>query len=96
MKIKIEHQRLEVQLGDRSYEISIGFGCRNSLNEHKTKLQQDGRRIIALVDNGLFDANPSFISEFVCDLPHLKIPSGEASKSSEWLCRGWDFFASIK
>lgn len=96
MKIKIEHQRLEVELGDRSYEISIGFGCRNTLTEHKANLQQDGRKIVALVDNGLSEANPSFINEFVCDLPHLKIPSGEESKSSEWLCRGWDFLASNK
>ena len=91
-----EHQRLEVELGDRSYSITIGRNLCMSLCESKDKLIAAGRKVIALVDQGLAETNASLVKEFLSDIPYLKIPSGERSKSVEWLSKGWDFLSSHK
>ena len=91
-----EHQRLEVELGDRSYSITIGRNLCMSLCESKDKLIAEGRKVIALVDQGLAETNTALVKEFLSDIPYFEIQSGERSKSVEWLSKGWDFLASHK
>ena len=91
-----EHHTLSVELGARSYPILISSGCIDKLSEKKIDLQKDGRKTVALVDENLISSNPSLLEPFLSDIPFLKVPSGENSKSSKWLCEGWDFLASNK
>ena len=91
-----EHQQLEVELGDRSYPITIGRNLRMSLCESRDRFITEGRKVVALVDQGLAETNTSQIKEFLSEIPYLEIPSGERSKSVEWLSNGWDFLASHK
>ncbi len=94
MQATIEIKRLEVELGERSYPISVGSGFSGMLTELKERFNQEGRKIAALVDEGLAIASPTFLGEILSDVPTLKIPSGEGSKSIEWLNKGWNFLAS--
>ena len=91
-----ENQQLEVELGDRSYSITIGRNLRISLCESRDRFITEGRKVVALVDQGLAEKNTSQIKEFLSDIPYFEIPSGERSKSVEWLSNGWDFLASHK
>ena len=58
-------------------------------------ISKDGRKIVALVDENLISSNPSLLEPFLSDIP-FKSSLGKNSKSSKWLCEGWDFLASNK
>ena len=96
METRVKLNQLEVELGHRSYPILIGPGASEDLAHLKAKFLDDGRKIAALVDGGLLNANPSFLSNFLSDIPYLVIPSGEGSKCVESLDKGWSFLASQK
>lgn len=91
-----EKQMLKVELGDRSYPIEIGKGYIDSLIAFKNKLIEGRRRVAVVIDAGLAESHPTTIGKFSHDIPTLKIPSGEDSKSVKWLAKGWEFLASNK
>ena len=91
-----EKQMLKVRLGDRSYPIEIGKGYIDSLIALKNKLIEGRRSVAVVVDAGLAESHPITIGKFSHDIPTLKIPSGEDSKSVKWLAKGWEFLASNK
>ena len=72
MDTRVKLNQLEVELGHRSYPILIGPGASEDLAHLKVKFLDDGRKIAALVDGGLLDANPSFLSNFLSDIPYLQ------------------------
>ena len=92
----MENRELEVDLGERSYPIYIGKNQYQRLLGLREEFRLDCRKMVALVDEGLLAAQASFLTEFLKNVPHLKIPSGESSKSIEWLNKSWDFLASEK
>ena len=94
METSTDIKRLKVKLGERTYPILIGSGLSAMLIELKDKLHQEDRKIAALVDEGLAISSPAFLDEILFDVPTLKIPSGEGSKSIEWLNKSWNFLAS--
>ena len=93
---KARCKELEVELGDRSYSILIGSGLSAELTDLKEQFLEERRKVVAVVDEGLVQAKHSFLDNFLSDIPHLLIPSGEDSKCVEWLNKGWDFLASNK
>lgn len=96
MGFAAQYKQLEVELGKKSYPIKIGSGVSIHLNQLKDQLIAERRKIAALVDNGLANANHSFLNNFLSDVPFLNVPAGEDSKCVEWLNKGWDFLASNK
>jgi 3-dehydroquinate synthase len=92
----MENRQLDVDLGERSYPIYIGENQQHRLLHVKEELISECRKVVVLIDQGLLDAHPSFTDEFLRGVPYLKIPSGESSKSIEWLKKSWDFLASEK
>ena len=94
METSTDIKRLKVELGKRSYPISIGSGQSAMLIELKERFHQEDRKIAALVDEGLAISSPDFLNEILSDVPTLKIPSGERSKSIELLNKSWNFLAS--
>ena len=96
MQSLVESQCLKVELGDRSYVVTIGTNLSKQISEIKHSLIGEGRKVVALVDQGLAEANVLFIDEFLSEIAYLEIPSGEPSKSLEWLSKGWNFLASNK
>ena len=96
MGFAAQYKQLEVELGKKSYPIKIGSGVSIHLNQLKDQLIAERRKIAALVDNGLANANHAFLNNFLSDVPFLNVPAGEDSKCVEWLNKGWDFLASNK
>lgn len=92
----METYELAVDLGDRSYPIHIGRNQHNRLDELCGQLMSENKKVTALVDQGLTQANPSFMNKFLAGTSYLAIPSGETSKSIHWLSQAWDFLASQK
>lgn len=89
-------KELTVNLGDRSYPIRIGRAFGNEIAEYASSLDRNGRHGAVLVDENLLKSQPSFCQKLIAQFPHLVIPSGETSKSSEQLIRAWDFLADAK
>ncbi len=96
MGFAAQYIELEVELGKKSYPIKIGSGVSVHLNQLKDQLIAERRKIAAVVDAGLANANHAFVNKFLSDIPCLKVPAGEDSKCVEWLKKGWDFLASNK
>lgn len=92
----METYELVVDLGDRSYPIHIGRNQHNRLAELCGQLISENKKVTALVDQGLTQANPAFMDKFLAGTSYLAIPSGEMSKSVNWLSQAWDFLASEK
>ena len=96
MQSKVGSQCLEVDLGDRSYDILIGENLSKEISEMKDSLISEGRKVVALVDRGFAEANVLFVDQLLSKIAYLEVPSGESSKSVDWLSKGWDFLASNK
>ena len=69
MQATTEIKRLEVELGERSYPISVGSGFSGMLTELKERFHHEGRKIAALVDEGLAIASPTFLDEILLCQP---------------------------
>ena len=80
MGFAAQYKQLEVELGKKSYPIKIGSGVSIHLNQLKDQLIAERRKIAALVDNGLANANHAFLNNFLSDVPFLNVPAGEDSK----------------
>ena len=91
-----ESLKLKVNLGDRTYPISIGFYQEQNLMAFSEMLASDGRKQVAVVDQRLIEQNPSFMQGFLQSLPMIEIPSGENSKSVVCLEKIWNFLAAEK
>jgi len=91
-----ETRKLEVKLGERTYPIIIGSGLSNSLLEERAKFLKQGRKVVAVFDEGLEQANPEFCDEFREGTPVFSTPSGESTKSVDFLSGLWDFLAEQK
>ncbi len=87
---------LQVDLGARSYPIHIGRDLELELLEMKEGLLDRGRKVVAVFDQGLMDANPRFCEKFRADVPVFRAPSGEETKSVQRLAELWDFLSAGK
>ena len=96
MMKETESLELTVNLGNRSYPISIGSQQEQNLLAFSAMLADEGRKHVAVVDQGLLEKNPSFMQGFLKSLPVIEIPSGETSKSVVYLERIWKFLAAEK
>jgi 3-dehydroquinate synthase len=91
-----EQRTLTVELGERSYPILIGSNLESSLLELKKRHLEEGRKIVAVVDEGLKAQNSGFCGRFMADLPVFATPSGEDTKSVKYLSGIWDFLSEQK
>jgi len=86
-----ESLELTVNLGNRSYPISIDLQQEQNLLAVSAMLSDEGRKHVAVIDQGLLEKNPSFMQGFLKSLPVIEIPSGETSKSVVYLEKIWNF-----
>ena len=91
-----ESLELTVNLGNRSYPISIDLQQEQNLLAVSAMLSDEGRKHVAVIDQGLLEKNPSFMQGFLKSLPVIEIPSGETSKSVVYLEKIWNFVAAEK
>ena len=77
---QLKSKGLKLNSGERSYAISVGSGFSGMLTELKERFHHEGRKIAALVDEGLAIASPTFLDEILSDVPTLKIPFGRGFK----------------
>lgn len=84
---------LQVQLGDRSYPITIGADERAAIGEALEGLQAEGRRIAVLTDENIARAQAAWMEGFLGGFPHLALPAGETTKSVRCLENVYDFLA---
>ena len=96
MSGKNKFSELVVKLEDRNYPIGIGYNLKTKFLELHDRFNNQNRPMAALVDQGIIESNPTFLSEFLEDVPYLKIASGESSKSISWLGKACDFLAENK
>ena len=54
------NKQLEVRLGERTYPITIGSGLADLLMEERSRILKQGRKVVAVFDEGLVEANPDF------------------------------------
>jgi 3-dehydroquinate synthase len=91
-----KNMQLEVRLGERTYPIRIGSGSANTLLEESDRYLSQGRKVVAVFDEGLVEANPDFCSKLRAEVPCFSTPSGESTKSLDWLGRLWGFLSEQK
>ena len=91
-----ESSRFEVFLEERSYPLEIGHDLKAIILQKSDELIETGTKVVAVVDDGMRKANPEFLREIYNSIPHLSLPSGEKTKSSNHLIQIWDFLASQK
>ena len=99
MQLEMEegkNRQLEVRLGERTYPITIGSGLGNLLLEERSRFLSQGRKVVAVFDEGLVEANPDFCHEFRTGTPCFSTPSGESTKSIDCLAGLWDFLSGQK
>ena len=84
---------LEVNLGERTYPITIGSGLGNFLLGERSAFWEQERKVVAVIDEGLINANPEFCSEFRAGIPCFSTPSGESTKSVDCLSGLWNFLS---
>ena len=85
---------LQVNLAnDRSYPIYIGRRLGNLIEKVSLNYLDHGKKVVALVDEGLRRESPSFVKEFIESVPTYILPSGEGTKSVKFLSETWDFLA---
>ena len=77
---------LQVDLGARSYPIHIGRDLEAELLEMKEDLLDRGRKVVAVFDQGLMDANPRFCEKFRADVHRFSghPPGRKRNPSSAW------------
>ena len=99
MQLEMEegkNRQLEVRLGERTYPITIGSGLGDLLLEERSRFLSQGRKVVAVFDEGLVEANPDFCHEFRAGTPCFSTPSGESTKSIDCLADLWDFLSGQK
>ena len=84
---------LNVGLGDRSYPIYIGRNLGSLIHQTSSQYLTQNKKVVAVVDNGLREKNSSFAHKFIHSVPTLNLPSGEKTKSIDFLSNIWDFLA---
>jgi len=85
--------KLEVSLADRSYPILIGAEVQELIFDAVVVLQQDGRRIAWIADEGLYTAQPEFFNRMEALCPGKVLPRGEPTKCMEQFGAMLDFLA---
>ena len=78
--VKKKYKKLVVGLGNRSYPIFIGRNLYLLIQE-------------TIMDDGLSKSRSELKVDLLQSIPHLNLPSGEKTKSVEYLSRVWDFLA---
>ena len=84
---------LNVGLGDRSYPIYIGRNLGSLIHQTSSQYLTQNKKVVAVVDSGLREKNSSFAHKFIHSVPTLNLPSGETTKSIDFLSNIWDFLA---
>ena len=87
---------LNVQLSGYEYPIEIGYDLEQVILEKVLGLQKIGVNVVVIVDSGLRKKNSSFLQDFLESCPTLTLPSGETTKSAEYLLQIWDFLSIHK
>jgi 3-dehydroquinate synthase len=85
---------LKVGLEDRAYPIFIGHGLGSQINKSFTEHLGEGKKVVVLIDDGFSKKAPLFAKELLSRVSTLKLPSGESTKSVQFLSKIWDFLAS--
>ncbi len=86
-------RKLTVGLGERSYPIYIGSGIQSIIEETYSGYIDNGQKVVLLIDEGFYKASSKMDWGFINMFPHLILPSGETTKSIEFLSKAWSFLA---
>ena len=91
--VEKNYKKLVVGLGNRSYPIFIGRNLDLSIRETIQECRSQGKKVVALIDDGLSKSRTELEADLLQSIPRLNLPSGETTKSVEYLSRVWDFLA---
>ena len=94
--MKPANETLMVELGKLSYPIVIGKSISGRIIETRDEALESGRKGVLLLDESVLLKNPRFCSVIRGEMPQLVLPSGEATKSVDFLEKVWDFMAKEK
>ena len=91
--VEKNYKKLVVGLGNRSYPIFIGRNLDLSIRETIQECRSQGKKVVALIDDGLSKSRTELEADLLQSIPRLNLPSGETTKSVEYVSRVWDFLA---
>lgn len=84
---------LRVSLSERSYTITIGQSLAATISTEIEALRTLNRPLAVIADSTVVSAQKNFFSEAFPNLPILKLPSGETTKSFKYLEQVCEFLA---
>ena len=88
-------EQLKVELGKRSYPISVGQGLLPAICDARDAALESGKKVVFLLDEGFKNAYPMACDELVGgNLFHI-LPSGEKTKSISCLEQIWNFHSDF-
>jgi len=90
----MQHDRLEVSLGDRSYPIHIGRDLSPELSATVAGCRGQGRKLAVITDEHVAAAQAQLIKDAFPEVPLLVLPAGEETKAFTQLERCCDFLAA--
>jgi len=88
------YKKILVGLGARSYPIYIGRNLEFLINKKLQNCEIQGRKAVAMVDVGFGENASSSFNKIIQLIPSISLPSGEKTKSAEFLLKAWNFLAS--
>ena len=89
-------EQLKVELGKRSYPVSVGQGLLPAICDARDAALESGKKVVFLLDEGFKNAYPMACDELVGgNLFHI-LPSGEKTKSISCLEQIWNFLGASK
>lgn len=87
-------ESLSVNLGERSYSISIGSNLRDAIRIRVSELRQAGRKVAVLTDRTIAARQAEALLAMFGDAPVLAVAAGEETKSVTELGRVLEFLAA--
>ena len=89
-----QRRQITVELGNRSYPITIGRGLESEVIEAVAGLRAQNRPIVLITDSEVAQKQSSFISECFGEIPTWVLPAGEFSKNLTNFAEALEFMAS--
>jgi len=89
----MDHESLEVSLGDRFYPIHIGRDLAGLLARRLELDREQGRKVAVITDENVAASQYSLLDAAFPGVPRLVLPAGEATKSFAQLEHCCDFLA---
>lgn len=89
-----QHREITVNLGERSYSITIGRGLETEVKQAVASIREQNKPVVLITDSEVAEKQQAFIKDCFPDCPTWVLPAGEFSKNLTNFAEAMEFMAS--